>query len=153
MSAPWLLAGWNGVLPDFSSINLQVFKPDGSSAGVSANDYNSDEQVNLENAPGGTYTVQTTADTEEAISFKVHVWALNFTAAAASTATLTSSPSVAALAKAASGAPLQVDLTFARLLADGSSAGQRYLGAVVYSGQPGGVYRRLRSVKTLVSLV
>lgn len=153
MSAPWLLAGWNGVLPDFSSINLQVFKPDGSSAGVSANDYNSDEQVNLENAPGGTYTVQITADTEEAISFKVHVWALNFTAAAASTATLTSSPSVAALAKAASGAPLQVDVTFARSLADGSSAGQRYLGAVVYSGQPGGVYRRLRSVKTLVSLV
>jgi hypothetical protein len=148
------LAGWDGVLPDFSSINIQVFKPDGSSAGISANDYNSDEQVNLENAPSGTYTVEVTADTEETVNFKIHVWYLNFAAGtSASTATLASSPTASAPATAVSGAPLKVDLTFAKSLDGGSAAGQRHLGAVLYSRRVGSVFRRLQQVRTLVSLV
>jgi hypothetical protein len=146
-------AGWNGVLPDFSSLNVQVNKPHGSVAGSSSN-YNSDEQVNLENARGGDYTVQITADSEETVNFKVHVWCLNFTAGtSASTATLKSSPSAASPGNAVSGAPLKVDLTLTKSLDDGSAAGKRYLGAVLYSRQVAGVYRRVQQAKTLVSLV
>jgi hypothetical protein len=146
-------AGWNGVLPDFSSVNLRVLKPDGSSAGSSANDYNSDEQVNLENASGGTYTVEVMADTDEVVNFKVHVWYLNFTAgSSANTATMRSSPDAATPASAVSGAPLKVALSFPKAISDGSVAGQRYLGAVLYSRQVGGVYRRLTQVKTQVSI-
>jgi hypothetical protein len=147
-------AGWNGVLPDFSSLNLQVFRPDGSVAGSSSNDYNSDEQVNLENARGGDYSVQITTGADETVNFKVHVWYLNFTAGtSASTASLKSSPSASLPANAVSGAPLKVDLTLAKSLDDGIAAEKRYLGAVLYSRQVAGAFRRVQQAKTLVSLV
>jgi hypothetical protein len=149
------LAGWSGVPPNFSSVNLQVLRPDGSVAGSSSNDYNSDEQVNLENARGGDYTVQITTGAQETVNFKLHVWRLNFTSGtSASTATLKSSPSASSPANAVSGAPLKVDLTLAiASLDDGRAAGKRYLGAVLYSRQVAGAFRRVQQAKTLVSLV
>ncbi|KAF6265626.1 peptidase S8/S53 domain-containing protein [Scenedesmus sp. NREL 46B-D3] len=148
------VSGWNGVLPDFSSINMEVFRPDGSSAGTSANDYNSDEQVDLERAPGGEYTVEISAAPTETVNFKVHVWFLNFTAGtSANTGTLRTTPGLSSPSNAVAGAPLRINLAFTKSLGEGSAAGRRYLGAVLYSRRVAGVYRRVQHAKTLMSLM
>eukprot|EP00775_Hariotina_reticulata_P005764 gene5764-6004_t len=110
-------------------LNLVVYAR-GEEAARSNNFEQSNEEVNIENAAGTTYTVQVVGQSIPggSVGFKVHWWLLNFRGPASSN--FNSSPNARKPAAVAAGQPIPVTLTFnARLL---RPANGRFLGAVVY---------------------
>lgn len=155
------LPSWQNVLPAGNDLDLSVHQGN-QLVGSSQNDYNSQEEVNIEQA-SGTYTVHIQQrHSYEPTAFKLHVWYVNFSADA--TSNLRSSPNQAKPVTVDRGLfPTRVDLTFKQDLHSLASSGERFLGAVLYykgtgSSSTGGSSRNgsrfVRVVaQTLVSLV
>jgi hypothetical protein len=108
-----------------SDLDLEVYNAAGTLVGASGSG-TSDEEVNLVNPPAGAYTVRVVGfatPNNAAVNFTLFSWALGSTAAGNMT--------VSAPANATTGASGTIELAFNSLV-----AGVKYLGSVVYGGDP-----------------
>jgi len=108
-----------------SDLDLEVYNAAGALVGSSGSG-TSAEEVNLANPPAGTYTVRVlgfATPGNAPVSFTLFSWALGSTAAG--------NMSVSAPATATTGATGAITLAF-----NGLVAGVKYLGSVVYGGDP-----------------